>query len=160
MRWLRYTLSTSEKKFVCFISFSYICRNFQLMMASIGININDGKEPWTDFILSGKKTVETRNRNSLKSLVGKPVGVIRTGVGKAHVIGFIRLGAPIVYTSLEQFRADEELHGIHAGSSFDWNGKKYGYPVEVLAKLEVPIPVDSFGISFRKIQPYEISEVR
>lgn len=126
------------------------------MMASIGININDKHEKWSEFLLSGKKTIETRNTNALKSYVGQPVAVIRTGVGKACIVGFIMLDEPIVYNTLEQFRADTERHGIQAGSVFDWKGRKYGYPVEVLHKLEAPLPVTSLGIVSRKITPYEI----
>lgn len=125
-------------------------------MATVGININDKKEKWSELLLSGKKTIETRNTNNLKSKVGQPIAVIRTGVGKAHIVGFIMLGEPIVYHTLEEFRADEHRHCIPAGSPFDFNGKKYGYPVEVLHRLEEPIPVNSIGIVSRKITPYEL----
>ena len=126
------------------------------MMASMGININDSAEKWTEFLLTGEKTIETRNTNSLKPYVGKVMGIIRTGVGKAHLVGIVRLGEPIVYTTLEQFRADADRHGIQEGSGYDWKGKKYGYPVEVLHKLDTPVPVDSLGIVARKITPYEV----
>ncbi len=125
-------------------------------MATVGININDKKEKWSELLLSGEKTIETRNTNKLKSLVGKPVALIRTGVGKAHIVGFIMLGEPIVYNTLAEFRADEHRHRVRAGSPFDFKEKKYGYPVKVLHKLEEPLPVDSIGIVSRKINPYEL----
>lgn len=126
------------------------------MFVFMGININDAKERWTDFLLSAKKTIETRNSNSLKSQVGKPVGLISTGRGKAHVVSVVELGRPIVYRTQEEFRADAQRHGVHAGSSFDWKGRKFGYPVKVLKKLDKPIPVDTLGIVARKIKPIEI----
>jgi hypothetical protein len=126
------------------------------MIVTIGINVNDSKERWTDFLLSGAKTIETRNTNSLKSYIGKVVGIIRTGLGKAEVVGFARIGEPIVYNTIDEFRADADRHGIQEGSTFDFNGKKYGYPIEVIQKLDSPIKVNSLGIVSRKIQPYEI----
>ena len=122
----------------------------------MGININDSAEKWTEFLLTGKKTIETRNTNSLKPYIGKVMGIIRTGVGKAHLVGIVRLGEPIVYATLEQFRADADRHGIEEGSGYDWKGCKYGYPVEVLHRLEKPAPVESLGIIARKITPYEV----
>ena len=125
---------------------------------TMGININDNPISWSKFILNGKKTIETRNTNSLKSYIGRPMGIIRTGVGKAHVVGFVIFHEPIVYTTIEEFRADKNKHGVDAGSPYDWCGRKYGYPVEVLKVLNEfeYIPVDSLGIVARKIKPYEI----
>ena len=52
--------------------------NLQFMPAegdypSVGININDKTQDFTDQILRGEKTIETRPINSLKSLIGKRV---------------------------------------------------------------------------------------
>jgi hypothetical protein len=126
------------------------------MLVTMGININDSKERWSELLMSFKKTIETRNTNSLKPYVGKPMGLIRTGRGKAQLVGLIELGEPIVYHTLEEFRADAHRHGIKAGSDFDFQGKKFGYPVRVIKKLAIPVPVNSLGIVARKITPIEI----
>lgn len=121
------------------------------MKITKGLNINDSTGTWTSDILCGNKTIETRNQNNLKSLVGKPIGVIQTGTGKARVVGIIKLGKPIMYTTLAHFRKDEDKHLVKAGSTFDWKGIKYGYPIEVIVGSMIPIPVNSFGIVTRKI---------
>jgi hypothetical protein len=63
----------------------------------IGINFNDKSQPFTDMIMDGKKTIETRNSRSLDSVVGKRVGIVRTGVGPAMLVGYADVGSPIFY---------------------------------------------------------------
>jgi hypothetical protein len=127
------------------------------MIITMGINVNDSKERWTHFLLSVKKTIETRNTNSLKPYINKPMGLIRTGVGKAQVVGIIQLGEPIEYRTLEEFRADTHRHCIQKGSAFDFNGWKFGYPVTIIKKFETPMPVYSLGIIARQITPIEVA---
>ena len=50
----------------------------------VGININDKTQDFTGQILRGEKTVETRRTNSLRPYVGKRVGIVRTGRGRAR----------------------------------------------------------------------------
>jgi len=126
------------------------------MIIEKGLNINDSTGQWTDMLLTGVKTIETRNQNNLKSFVGKPIGVVRTGVGKACVVGIIKLGSPIEYKTHIAFRKDFKQHRVEEGSPFDWNGIKFGYPVEVIEILDKPIPVTNRGYVTRKIKPYEI----
>lgn len=128
------------------------------MKIFIGININDSREKWTDLILRGIKTIETRESKRLHSYVGKTVGLIQTGVGRAKLVGFIRIGNPIEYNTLHDFRRDVQYHLVTPGSHFDFKTKKYGYPIEVIHKLDNPIAVLSHGIVSRKIQPYEIHQ--
>jgi len=126
------------------------------MIIEKGLNINDSTGQWTDMLLTGKKTIETRNQNNLKAHVGKPIGIIQTDVGKAHVVGFIILGEPKEYKSLYAFRQDQEQHRVLPDSPFDFKDVKFGYPVEIIEKLDKPIPVTTRGIVTRKIKPYEI----
>ena len=117
----------------------------------IGVNINDKDYPFTEWILSGRKTIETRRTNSLKPYVGKRVGIVKTGKGKATLVGFITIGEPIFYHTEEEFRRDEDKHHVCAGSKYDFGDSgKYGYllinPVRV-----VPRYVNSNGIIARKI---------
>ena len=75
-------------------------------MVKTGININDSEFPFTDEILKGRKTIETRSSPSLKPYVGQRVGLVRTGVGEAQVVGYATIGKPVIYNTYEQFRAD------------------------------------------------------
>jgi len=117
----------------------------------LGININDKTQNFTAQILSGEKTVETRRTNSLRPYVGKRVGIVRTGLGKAMLVGFAMIGEPIRYENQRQFAADRGRHRVAAGSPHDCgSGGKFGYP---LTDVEATPPrlVTSRGIVARKI---------
>jgi hypothetical protein len=117
----------------------------------MGININDKDAPWTDMILSGKKTIETRNTDTLRPYVGKRVGIIRTGKGKAILVGFATIGEPIKYNE-ETFSKDQDKHQVKQGIKFDIpeNGIKYGYPLTDVTKTD-PKEVTTTGIIARNI---------
>ena len=117
-----------------------------------GININDSKQPFTKQIISGEKTIETRNTNSLKGQIGKRVGIIRTGKGKPQVVAYATVGEPIIYNTKEEFRKDQDKHLVEEGSEFDIkeDGMKYGYPLTDVKKV-TPFPVTSKGIVSREI---------
>ena len=119
----------------------------------LGININDDLQNFTDLILSGEKTIETRNKNTLKSLVNITVGIIKTGKNKqALLVGLMRLAEPKVYLSKPEFRKDKNKHLIKPNSKFDFvEGKKFGYPIVKTYKFREAIPVFSRGIVFRKL---------
>lgn len=112
---------------------------------SIGININDKTQDFTDQILRGEKTIETRDTNSLRPYIGKRVGIVRTGKGKATLVGYANLEEPIIYNNAEEFRADQDKHLVEAGSDFDIkpDQKKYGYPLTNVESIEpIQIPSD------------------
>lgn len=114
------------------------------------ININDKSEPFTDYILGGFKTVETREKNSLKSLVGKRVGIIRTGCGKAVLVGYVTISEVIKYETVEEFRRDEARHMVKPGSKYDIKTSKYGYVLTDPERCE-PTIVKAKGIVIRNI---------
>lgn len=117
----------------------------------IGININDKHQPFTDLILSGKKTIETRRAPSLNAYIGKRVGIVRTGKGKAALVGFATIGEPIHYKTEEHFRSDEAKHCVTKGSKYDIDDLgKWGYPIINPIKVK-PTYVTSKGIVARKI---------
>ena len=117
----------------------------------IGININDKYYPFTDLIFSGIKTIETRKTPSLNAYIGMRVGIIRTGKGKATLIGFATIGEPIHYKTKEHFRSDEEKHCVTKGSKYDIDDLgKWGNPIINPIKVK-PIYVTSKGIVARKI---------
>lgn len=117
-----------------------------------GININDKYTPYTELILCGMKDVETRNRNTLKSLVGQRVGIIRTGKGKAMLVGYVTIDHVIKYETEAEFRADYNRHCVLGGSKYDIKkgGVKYGYVLTDIERCD-PTPVTSKGIVIRNI---------
>ena len=116
-----------------------------------GININDKTQPFTEQILSGAKTIETRNSRSLDPYVGKRVGLVKTGKGDAMLVGYADIGSPKEYKSVSAFRADENKHLVAKNSAFDIKGGlKYGYPISNVEKI-TPTKVKSKGIVSRKL---------
>lgn len=116
------------------------------------ININDKIYPFTDWILDFVKPVETRNKNTLKSLIGDRVGIIRTGHGKAMLVGYVTISGVIKYDTVEAFRDDYSRHMVAPGSKYDINpaGCKYGYILTDPERCE-PVPVTARGIVIRNI---------
>lgn len=117
-----------------------------------GVNINDKRQAFTDQILSLSKDIETRNSNSLRSLIGKRVALIKTGCGKAHIVGLATITGVKVYKSLREFRKDYHRHLVGPGSKYDIrpDGVKYGYILEDVERCD-PIPVMAKGIVIRNI---------
>ena len=116
-------------------------------------NINDTNYCFTDDIFNLLKSIETRNSRSLKSLVGKRVGVIKTcRKRKALLVGYVDIVEEIRYNNVDEFRADYKRHRVQPGSEYDIKegGVKYGY---VLGKPErcEPIDVAAKGIVIRNI---------
>lgn len=115
-----------------------------------GININCREQDFVGEILSGKKVVETRNRNTLKSLVGQRVGLIKTGCGKAMLMGYADIKCVTTWYTEEAFRADEVWHKVKRGSAYDIKDRKYGYWFSNVERC-VPREVASRGIVIREV---------
>jgi hypothetical protein len=117
----------------------------------IGININDSEQDFTGQILSGAKTTETRVTDSLRPYVGKTVGIVRTGKGKATLVGTMKVGEPKFYKSKKEFDKDFEKHRVGEGSShYIGHEGKYGYPLSEVKKVR-PVVLDSKGIVARVV---------
>ena len=117
------------------------------------INVNDTEYAFTDLILSGIKTIETRETRSLKSLVGKRVGIISTHKGrKPFLVGYVDIVDEIKYNTVDEFRRDCIKHHVLAGSKYDIKegGVKYGYVLSNPQKCE-PVVVTAKGIVIRNI---------
>ena len=115
------------------------------------ININDEETPFTNLILDGMKTVETREKPTLRSLVGQRVGIIRTGCGKAKLVGYVDIVAEIMYSTYTNFTFDYLRHRVRPYSKYDMRGcVKWGYILKNPERCE-PIEVDAKGIVIRNI---------
>lgn len=115
-----------------------------------GVNINCKEIDYIALILARRKLIETRKRNTLKPLVGQRVGLIRTGKGPAMLVGYATITDVIKYTSEKAFRLDRKKHLVPKGSKYDFDGRKYGYVLSDVVACD-PVPVNSFGISYRKL---------
>ena len=116
-----------------------------------GININDKDYPFTDYILDGIKTIETRRTNSLKSVVGQRVGIIRTGRGKAMIVGYVDVARVKRYDTENEFRKDYTKHLVEKDSKYDISADgKYGYILENPQRCE-PVAAPRGGIVIRNI---------
>jgi len=119
----------------------------------MGININDSTQDFTGQILRGEKTIETRSTRSLDPYIGNRVGIIRTGVGKATLVGYATVGEPVFYDSVAKFRRDQSKHLVAPGSAFDIKDRlRYGYPLMQVEAVE-PKEIESRGIVARKLNP-------
>ena len=114
-----------------------------------GININDSKVPYTDMILSGKKTVETRRKPTLDPYIGRKIGIISTGKGPAKLVGYAKVGKPKHYHSKKEFDKDRRRHKVPE-SSKEEKSSGYGYPLSEIKRVK-PRKVKSRGIVSREI---------
>jgi hypothetical protein len=99
----------------------------------MGINVRYDAGSGIDYaeeIVSGRKTLETRNTDSLRPYVGQRVGIVRTGRGPAEAIGSVVIGEPVIADQAE-FDRTRSQHLVPAGSTFDIRpgGTKFMYPV-------------------------------
>lgn len=116
----------------------------------LGININSKQIDFCEYILANLKTIETRRADSLAPYVGKRVGIVKTGCGKAMLVGYMTISSKKYYASETEFRADEHLHKVPKASEFDWDDGKWGYILTDVVRIKPQI-VTSKGIIARRL---------
>lgn len=116
-----------------------------------GFNINDKEQAFTEQILAGLKTEETRKSHSLDSIIGKRVAIIRTGRGKAIIVGTCTIEGFTEYRNEEDWSAAYNRHRVERGSKYDFTGFKVGYVLRDVERLAEPVPCKSRGIVIRNI---------
>lgn len=121
----------------------------------MGININDKHQPFTEQILNGMKTIETRNSRSLDPYLGMRVGIVRTGKGKATLVGYATIGEFVShYPSPAHFDEAYPRHLVDKDSKYHISksktGYKFGYDLLDVERIE-PVEVNSRGIVARRI---------
>jgi len=112
-----------------------------------GINI---QWPWSQLIISGKKTVETRGYPLPESKKNIPIALIETpgptgkreaGISKARIIGVIEFTGCIAYSSLSKWRKDFKQHRVPIDDP-DYRllpGKvRYGWVTKVIKNFSKP----------------------
>lgn len=125
------------------------------MNVTKAFNINDKTQAFTEQILGGIKTEETRACHSLDSLIGMTVAIVRTGKGKAKIVGTCKIAGSVEYHSEQEFNSAYDRHRVAHGSKFDFahakKGFKVGYLLEDVQRLEAPADCPSRGIVIRNI---------
>ena len=118
----------------------------------MGININCKHQDFIAQILSGEKIIETRNTYSLNPYMGKRIGLIRTGQGKATLEGYATITGQIVYYNKLSFDSHYNLHLVGSNSPYyiKESSIKVGYILEDVIAIE-PQLVSSRGIIARNI---------
>ena len=124
-------------------------------MIMMGINIRTDKQAgrrYADLILDGEKTLESRNRPTLKCYEGRRMGIIRTGEGRAKLIGYVTVGEGF-RVSAEEFRKMEDQHLVPAYAEHDVEDEmhsKWLYPMLDPIRCE-EVEIYSKGMVARRI---------
>lgn len=104
-------------------------------------------ESYAEWIVTGRKTIETRSRDVLKRFVGLRVLIIRTGNGRpAEIIGSVRIcGKTFCPASDFAMCRNETL--IPPGSSYDCHGTgKWFYYLHDPVIWADPRPLSTFNV--------------
>ena len=97
----------------------------------LGINVKStSKRRYALDIVNGVKTLETRASDSLRAYVGRRVGVVETGRGKARLVGYVTVGQPIIIMRGD-FDAFAGSHLVTPGCDFypALGANKFAYPM-------------------------------
>lgn len=101
--------------------------------------INCRLYPFIDWIISGLKLYETRNRNTLKNLIGKRVYIAETGKHKRPIVRCTAIIDHVIKTDMEAFDSLRKQTMINPGSAFDWTKEtkqKYLYRLTDIVQIE------------------------
>lgn len=121
-----------------------------------GININCKDRDWCEMILNRTKLFETRNCKSLYPYRNKWVGIVKTGCGKAMLVGYAHINNLVrIVDNESSFRNYYEFHCVEPGSKYDFNGgKKYLYWIDKVKRIN-PVAVTTKGIVAREVPDME-----
>jgi hypothetical protein len=105
--------------------------------------------PWSQYLLSGSKTVETRTYKLPSELLHRQIAILQTQSGTAGIsalsdnvdlmksidcciVGWVLFSSIKIYTNHSEFFADQHLHLVDENSPYSWkDGKEiYGWIVE------------------------------
>ena len=107
------------------------------------VYINCSLFPFVDWIIQGLKVYETRNKNTLKNLVGKTVYIAQTGKRKTVIRCKCNITGSVFVTDKPTYNRYRKQTMIIPGSHFDWNSKT---KQKVLYKLENDQSVNPYPV--------------
>lgn len=113
-----------------------------------GINI---QWPWSEWIISGRKTIETRTYPIPQKHLGKPLALIETpgprgraqGIAKARIIGVVTFSESFQYMDKQHWAEDRPYHLVEASDDqfgFSTDKEKWGWRVAKIEKFEKYLP--------------------
>lgn len=105
--------------------------------------INCTHADFIDMIISGEKTVETRNRNTLKRFLGETVYLAETGKGKPVVRCTARITRITEVFTLKAYEEYKHYHAVPENSTFYWNDttkKKVFYELADVKAVDPFVP--------------------
>lgn len=125
-----------------------------------GLNI---QTPWSNLLINGNKTVETRSYSLPKKYENVELALIETpgkgGRFKSRIIGTITFSHSFTYETKDDWVNDYSRHRVEQDDKlYAWNGKpKYGWVVSRINKFDQPKTILSRkGIIFTTgVQAYE-----
>lgn len=116
-----------------------------------GINI---QYPISQFIVDGKKTIETRTYPIPEKYLNQEMLLIETpgkeGKFKARIIAVIKFTECFQYKTKKEFYSQSDKHCVTEDSVWAWNdGDKWGWNVALVKKISPPISLTKRkGIKF------------
>ena len=143
--------------------------------ARVGLEV---QAPWSELLLRGSKSVETRRYPLPAELLGVPLALIGTAQGKAGVsalpdhvpagesrlLGLVTFGEQWRYSTREQWRADEPRHAVPQGSAYDWveeppgqqdaaaaGSDRWGWCVQSVRPFASPLPAPPLARQARSL---------
>ncbi len=114
-----------------------------------GINI---QWPWSQLLLSGEKTVETRGYDISEKYRGVELALIETpgprgkkeaGIERSRIIGTIVFEKTYRYQSKKHWQSEERLHHVPTKDpQYAWSNRdeKWGWKVKSIKALKKPMP--------------------
>lgn len=111
-----------------------------------GINI---QWPWSELIISGQKTIETRSYALPQKHLGKPLALIETpgkkgkkaGVKEARIIGIVIFSQSYQYSNKEHWIKDKKHHLVSENDinfSFHSDKEKWAWVIQSIKKFPSP----------------------
>lgn len=105
------------------------------------IFINCDLFPFVDWIISGLKIYETRNRNTLKAFIGQVVLIAETHKGKRPIVRCVAYIDSMEKVNIERFNALREKTMVFPGSAYDLTDSS---KTKCLYRLSYVYPIPCF----------------
>ncbi len=114
-----------------------------------GLNI---QWPWSELLINGSKSVETRGYPLPKKYIGVELAIIETagprgrreaGIEFARIIGTVVFEESFEYVSREKWEKDRKRHRVSVDDplfKYDPRVKKFGWVVKKVTRLPRPLP--------------------
>lgn len=116
-----------------------------------GLNV---QAPWSEHIVNGEKSIETRFYELPNKHINQPIALIETpgpnGKFKARIIAIVYFSESFMYQNKKHFFKDVKKHLVTSGD-FDWipEKHKWGWPIKKIYVLQKPVePPKPRGIVF------------